>query len=83
MAKAQRRSSGGKFVVTPASGDKPASLRNRETGEVLVLHGYGSMKGKLELRKAIDLTKPIYEQVLKLEVREKRRSSTKRTHKKA
>ena len=29
--------------------------------------GYGSLRGKYAFRKGIDLTKPIYEQVLKLE----------------
>ena len=83
MAKAGSSSSSARFVLKPGSGNKPATIRNKETGEVLVLPGYGSMKGKLELRKGIDLTKPIMAQVLKLEARAKRKSSTKPARKKA
>ena len=35
--------------------------------------GYGSLKGQIEIRPGIDLTKPIYEQWLKLERKERRR----------
>jgi len=37
--------------------------------------GYGSLRGKFAFRKDIDLTKPIYEQVLKLE-KKRRRTGT-------
>jgi hypothetical protein len=67
-----------RVVLKRPKGGGPATFRNEETGEVLVLRGYGSMKGKLELREGIDLAKPIYEQVLKLEAREKRKASAKR-----
>lgn len=83
MAKIGRNSSSQRIVLKPGSGGKPATIRNKETGEVLVLHGYGSMKGKLELREGIDLTKPIAAQVLKLEARGKRKPSTRRARKKA
>ena len=72
-----------RVVLKPLKGSGPATFRNEKTGEVLVLRGYGSMKGKLELREGIDLTKPIYAQVLKLEAREKRKASAKRARKKA
>jgi len=35
--------------------------------------GYGSLRGQIEIRPGIDLTKPIYEQYLKLERQERRR----------
>jgi hypothetical protein len=35
--------------------------------------GYGSLRGKIEIRPGIDLTKPIYEQYLELERQERRR----------
>jgi hypothetical protein len=75
-------------VVLKPDKDGKTRIRNKKTGEVLVLHGYGSMEGKLKLRKGVDLTKPIYEQVLRLEARARRRSSkgkssTNRAHKKA
>jgi len=69
--------------LKPESGGKPTTIRNKETGEVLTLHGYGASKGKFEVRKGIDLTKPIAAQVLKLEMRRKRRSPTRSTRKKA
>ena len=75
--------SSSRLVVLKPDKDGKTRIRNKKTGEVLVLHGYGSMEGKLELRKGIDLTKPIYEQVMKLEARAKRKSSTNRARKKA
>jgi uncharacterized protein DUF2188 len=36
--------------------------------------GYGSLRGQFAVRRGIDLTKPIYEQVLKLDAQEKRRA---------
>lgn len=60
--------------MKPGSGGKPTTIRNKKTGEVLVLHGYGASKGEFEIRKGIDLTKPIAAQVLKLEMRRKRSS---------
>lgn len=47
------------------------TVRHPKTGELVVVRGYGSMKGKLQLDPRIDLTKPIYEQVLKLEEADK------------
>ena len=35
--------------------------------------GYGALRGQIRIRPGIDLTKPIYEQVLKLEAKERRR----------
>jgi len=83
MAKTGRNSSNKRIVLKPGSGGKPATIRNEKTGEVLVLHGYGGSEGKFEVRKGIDLTKPIYAQVLKLEAGSRRRSSKRRTRKKA
>jgi len=83
MAKIGRNASSGRIVLKSGKGGKPTTIRNKKTGEIVVLHGYGSMKGKLELREGIDLTKPIVAQVLKLEARPKPKSSTKRARKKA
>jgi hypothetical protein len=76
-------SSARRYVVTPAKGGKPATIRSKETGEIHILHGYGASKGQYVVRKGIDLTKPIYEQVLKLEARKKRKPSKPRARKKA
>lgn len=44
------------------------TVTDPETGRVLVVRGLGSMKDcPLDLDPEIDLTKPIYEQVLELE----------------
>jgi hypothetical protein len=64
-------------LLERAKGGKPATLRNEQTGEMLVLQGYGASKGEYVVRKGIDLTKPIYEQVLRLEARNKRKASSK------
>ena len=41
-------------------------MHNPETGELVHLKGYGSMKGRIAFREDIDLTKPIWEQVFGL-----------------
>lgn len=43
------------------------AVRDPKTGETVVVYGAGAMKDKpLNLRKGIDLTKPIAEQVSKI-----------------
>lgn len=37
------------------------------TGRMMPLPGYGGLRGRLDLDPRIDLTKPIYEQALRLE----------------
>ncbi len=53
----------------------PKLVRDPRTGEVLELRGFGALKGKLTLRKGLDLTKPIYEQVVKLDEAEAGRTA--------
>jgi hypothetical protein len=52
-----------------------ARVALRKSGAKLPVlpQGYGALRGQFEVRPGIDLTKPIYEQVLKLEERERRR----------
>jgi hypothetical protein len=50
-----------------------AAVRESERKPAVLPTGYGSLRGQIELRPGIDLTKPIYEQYLKLERRERRR----------
>jgi hypothetical protein len=49
-------------------------VRNKTTGETVLVRGYGSMKGKLALRADIDLLKPIAEQVFEGKARSRRKS---------
>lgn len=50
------------------------TVRDPETGEELPLpKGYGALKGQFVVRKGIDLTKPIAEQVARLERARRRR----------
>ena len=49
----------------------PTALRKSAKPPVLP-KGYGSLRGQLHIRRGIDLTKPIYEQVLKLDRKERR-----------
>lgn len=41
-------------------------VREPVTGKLVFLQGYGALRGLIELDPRIDLTKPIYEQVLRL-----------------
>jgi hypothetical protein len=41
-----------RVVLKPVKGGGPATFRDVKTGRVLVLRGYGSMKGKLGCAKA-------------------------------
>jgi hypothetical protein len=47
-------------------------VRDPKTGRVVEVHGYGALRGQFEVRPGIDLTKPIYEQVLRLDAEEER-----------
>ncbi|MFL6844338.1 MAG: hypothetical protein ACJ8ER_05605 [Allosphingosinicella sp.] len=40
-------------------------VRDPKSGRLVTVRGAGALKGYLEIEKGIDLTKPIYEQVLK------------------
>lgn len=43
----------------------PKKLVRLSNGEMVEVRGYGALKGKLKLMPGIDLTKPIYEQVIR------------------
>lgn len=67
--KIARNSSTGKFTTTSRAVRHPKTtvvetIRNERTGEELLLKGYGSMKGKVTVKKGVDLSKPIAAQVL-------------------
>ena len=40
-------------------------VRDPRTGETLEVRGFGALKGQLKIRPGVDLTKPIFEQVMK------------------
>jgi hypothetical protein len=42
----------------------PKKFVRLDNGEMVELRGFGALKGKLTLMPGIDLTKPIYEQVI-------------------
>ena len=50
-------------------------VRDPETGRPYTLRGAGALKGRLDLREDIDLTKPILAQVLRAP-KERKRGST-------
>jgi hypothetical protein len=50
-----------------------AAVRKPKRKPAVLPEGYGSLRGQIEIRPGIDLTKPIYEQYLKLERQERRR----------
>lgn len=49
--------------VEPSNGT--VTVRDAQTGRTLTVRGAGALKGRLNLRKDIDLTKPIAAQVFK------------------
>jgi hypothetical protein len=53
----------GKTVIKPPMTTK--TVRNARTGHVVEVKGAGSLKGGLAIKRGIDLTKPIFEQVTK------------------
>ncbi len=60
--------------MTKAEPSNPRKMiRDPKTGQMLEVRGYGALKDKLALREGLDLTKPIYEQVAKLDQADARR----------
>ena len=49
--------------ATSASTKK--TVRVSRTGKVLEVRGFGALRGQFKIAKGVDLTKPIYEQVVK------------------
>jgi hypothetical protein len=40
-------------------------VRTTRTGALLEVRGFGALKGRLQIAEGLDLTKPIYDQVVK------------------
>lgn len=47
------------------SATPPKHMVRLSNGDLVELRGYGALKGKLKIMPGIDLTKPIYEQVIR------------------
>jgi len=69
MAKIARNRSTGKFTVSTGDDGGGATIRDQRTGKLLALKGYGSLKGKFEVKKGLNLSKPIAAQVVKKAVK--------------
>jgi hypothetical protein len=41
------------------------TVRDSRTGQAVIVHGFGALKGHLTIKKGVDLTKPIAAQALK------------------
>ena len=52
-----------------------AAVRKSAPKPAMVPKGYGALRGQFVVRRGIDLTKPIYEQYLKVEQKKRRRKS--------
>jgi hypothetical protein len=61
--KVGRSSASGQFTVVKRDGG--ASVVEKRTGKELPVKGYGVFKDRYEVRKGVDITKPIYEQTPK------------------
>jgi hypothetical protein len=65
MAKIGRNQSTGKFTVSANGKGSPATIRDSRSGRMLPLKGYGALKGEFEVRKGVNLSKPIAAQAAK------------------
>lgn len=63
MAKIARNQSSGRYSIV-SNDDGSATISDASTGRQLPLKGYGGLKGEFEIRKGLDLCKPIAAQVL-------------------
>jgi hypothetical protein len=59
MAKIGRNQSTGRFCVAANGKSASATISDSATGKRLPLKGYGALKGEFEIRKGLDLSKPI------------------------
>lgn len=75
MAKIARSQSSGRYTIA-SNGKGSATISDASTGKQLPLKGYGALKGEFEVRKGLDLCKPIAAQVL---IRKIRKSSAAKT----
>jgi hypothetical protein len=53
------------MTKAPNISSQPRIVRDPHTGRTVEVYGLGGLKDKLTLREDIDLTQPIFEQVLK------------------
>ena len=83
MAKIGRNSSTRNFTLGSTADGKSITIRNKITGAVLTLKGYGALKGKYVVRKGINLSKPIAAQAAKTRSGSTALLSTKGSRKKA
>jgi hypothetical protein len=75
MAKIARNQSSGRYTIV-STGKGSAIISDARTGKQLPLKGYGALKGEFEVRKGLDLCKPIAAQV---PIRKTRKSSAAKT----
>jgi len=52
-----------------------AALRKTEPKRLRLPKGYGTLRGQFVVRPGLDLTKPILEQILKLDKKERRKTT--------
>ncbi len=52
-------------------------IRDTKSGRFFQLKGYGALKGQIAFRRDVDLTKPIAEQVTKINARRKKADTKK------
>lgn len=62
-------------LVAELIGQEPPAVVQTKTGEKLVLRGYGALADFIQVRDGIDLSKPIAEQVARLDRKGKNRAS--------
>ena len=70
---AERISCYGSAMARTKASKAAAAVRKSARKPAVLPKGYGSLRGQILIRRGIDLTKPIYEQYLRLERKERRR----------
>lgn len=73
MTKIARNGSSGQFTVSEGDGAR-TTIRDERTGRLLSLKGYGAMRGEFEVKKGLNLSKPIAAQVAMQDAAKKRAS---------
>ena len=67
MATALQTPSPSGFIFDRNGNGFPTTIRDSASGKVLDLKGYGALSGEYAVRKGIDLSKPSYERVAKIQ----------------
>jgi hypothetical protein len=81
MSKIGPNKSTSRFLVRLEPGTDVLVIKDKRTGKISTLRGYGALRGDYVVRKGIDLTKPIAPQVADKMARTRNRPSQRKRRK--